>query len=126
MTELTELKPKEIEFEILNPATDDEIGITVKLMSPDDDRMSSIKRRVTDFNLQKQKKGKTIKAVEIEENEIELLAATLTDWDWHGEDVKFHGEKPDFTIQNVKKVLKEIPWFKSQVNEKLDDEKGFF
>lgn len=126
MNDIANIKPNEHKFEIMHPATDEPLGISVTIMSPDDPRMKPIKRKVTDFNLQKQKRGKTLKAVEIEDNEISLLFGTIIGWDWHGEDVSFKGEKPEFNPKNVALVLKELPWFKKQVNDELDDEKGFF
>ena len=126
MTDIANIKPNEHTFEINHPATDEPVGIRVSLMSPDDPRMKPIKRKVTDFNLQKQKRGKTLKAVEIEDNEISLLSGTMTGWEWYGGDVSFKGEKPEFNPKNVALVLKELPWFKKQVNDELDDEKGFF
>ena len=115
-------------YEVLHPVTDEPVGIRVTIMSQDDARMKPIKRKITDFNLQKQKRGKTLKAVEIEASEVELLAATITGWDWYGDDVTYKGEKPEFSLKNVKDVLSDpkIPWFRKQLNEQLDDEKGFF
>ena len=86
----------------------------------------AIKRKITDFNLAKQKRGKTLKAVEVEQNEITLLASTVTGWDWYGADVTFKGEKPAFSLRNVSAVLSEISWIKKQLNDALDEEKGFF
>jgi len=126
MNDIANIKPSEHNFEIMHPATDEPLGISVTIMSPDDPRVKPIKRKVTDFNLQKQKRGKTLKAVEIEDNEISLLSGTIIGWDWHGKDVSFKGEKPEFNPKNVALVLKELPWFKKQVNDELDDEKGFF
>ena len=126
MTDIANIAPKEQTLEILHPSSDEPVGIRVTLMSPDDPRMKSIKRKITDFNLQKQKRGKVLKAVEVEENEIALIAATLTGWEWYGEDVSFKGEKPEFNTKNVAAVLRETSWFKKQISDELDDAKGFF
>ena len=53
--DIAALTPSENTFEIKHPVTDENVGIRVSLMSPDDDRMKPIKRQITDFNLQKQK-----------------------------------------------------------------------
>ena len=126
MTDIANIKPNEHEFEITHPKTDEPIGVSVTIMSPDDPRMKSVKRKVTDFNLQKQKRGKTLKAIEIEDNEISLISAAMVSWNWHGKDVCFKGETPEFNPKNIAIVLKEHPWFKKQVSNELDDEKGFF
>lgn len=124
--DISNLTPDELSLEIRHPATDDKLGIRVTIMSPDDPRMKASKRKVTDHNLQKQKRGKTLKAVEVEENENALIIATMTGWEWYGDDVSFEGEKPDFTPAMIKAVFTKLPWFKTQVSEVLDDEKGFF
>lgn len=126
MLDLASLKPSENTFEVTHPVTDENIGIRVTLMSPDDDRMKQIKRRITDFNLNKQKRGKVLKAIEVEENENALIAATLTGWEWYSKDVSFNGSKPDFNIKNVTEVLNTLAWFKKFINEKLEDDKSFF
>lgn len=126
MTDIATLKPVEDTFEVLHPVTEEPIGIRVTTMSPDDERMKIAKREIQNFNLQKQKRNKTLKAVEIEDNETKLLSATVTGWEWYGEDVSFEGSKPEFNIKNVKKVLTSISWFRDQLNEHLDNTKGFF
>ena len=126
MNDITNIAPKEQTIEILHPSSDEPVGISVSLMSPDDPRMKTIKRKITDFNLQKQKRGKVLKAIEVEDNEIALIGATLTGWEWYGDDVSFKGEKPEFNPKNVAAVLKEITWFKKQLSDELDDTKGFF
>ena len=129
--DISELTPSENTVEIKHPATDEKLGVRVTIMSPDDERMKAIKRKVTDFNIQKQKRGKTLNAVEIENNENALIIATMTGWEWYGkddkgEDVSFEGKKPNFNPKNINAVFKKLPWFKAQVSEVLDDEKGFF
>ena len=81
MNDIANIKPNEQTLEILHPSSDEPVGIRVTLMSPDDPRMKTIKRKITDFNLQKQKRGKVLKAVEVEDNEIALITATLTGWE---------------------------------------------
>ncbi len=124
--DISGILPSEQTLEILNPSDDKKLGIRVSLMSPDDPRMKPIKRKITDFNLQKQKRGKTLKAVEIDKNENELIAAAITGWEWYGEDVTFEGEIPDFNPRNVIRVFTKLNWFKQQISDELDDEKGFF
>lgn len=124
--DISELTPDELSLEIRHPATDENLGVRVTIMSPDDKRMKTSKRRVTDQNLQKQKRGKTLKAVEVEENENALIIATMTGWEWYGDDVNFKGEKPEFTPKMINAVFAKLPWFKAQIAEVLDDEKGFF
>ena len=124
--DLSTIKPSEIELEILHPKTDEPVGVKVILISPDDDRMKSIKTRIQDNNIQKQKRNKALKAIEIQHNENVLLAETIINWDWYGKDVEFKGQKPEFNKKTVLDVLSTLPWFKQQIDDTLSDTKGFF
>lgn len=127
MTDLAKkFAPIEKTFEIGAPNTGEPVGIRVTLMSPDDPRMKGIKRKISDANLKKQSRRKTLKTVEIEKNEIELFSAAMTGWEWYGDDVVFQGKKPDFTPKMVAKVLTVLPWFAQQISDELDETTDFF
>lgn len=123
--DISEIKPTEREIEIMFP-NGDPSGIMVTIMSPDDARMKTIIRRVTDKNLELKRKNKTPSAVEIEENETALVGATIVDWNWSKSDLTLDGKKPDCTPVNVRKVVSTVPWFKAQLAEELGDTKSFF
>lgn len=123
--EITSLKRVDITKEITHPGTGENIGIRVTIMSPNDKRLKRVIRRITDQNLQKNKRGKGIKAEDIEENQLELISNALTGWEWYG-DATFQGEKPEFTVENVKKVCKEFPEFMEQIDEEMGDTSRFF
>jgi len=44
----------------------------------------------------------------------------LSELEWNGK------ENPEFNRKNVFDVLEKLPWFKSQIEEVLNDEKSFF
>lgn len=123
--ELCEVKPVERAVEIKHPSTGDELGITVTLMSMNDPRMSAIKRRFQVQRLEQERRRKAITVDEIEKNTTDLLVASMTGWVWKG-DTTFHGEKPAFNEEKIKEIFKELPWFKDQITEALEDEKSFF
>lgn len=123
--ELCELKPVERAVEIKHPSTGDELGITVTLVSMSDPRMSAIKRRFQVQRLEQERRRKAITVDEIEKNTTDLLVASMTGWVWKG-DATFHGEKPAFNEEKIKEIFKELPWFKDQIAEALEDEKSFF
>ena len=124
--DISTLKPNDRIIEIKHPADENQnVGIRVTIISLTDDKMKSIRRRFINKRLELEKKGKSFKADDIEDNEIELLVASITGWEWYGE-VDFNGEKPAFNENNVKKVLTELEWFKNQVAEAVGDEKAFF
>lgn len=123
--EICELKPVERALEIKHPSTDEDLGIKVTLISLNDPRMSAIKRRIRIQRLEQERRGKAVNLDDVEKNELDLLTAAMTGWDWSG-NITFHGEKPEFNAENIKAVFKELPWFKDQIAEAVGDEKGFF
>ena len=122
--DISTLTPNERIIEIKHPATDENLGIRVTIVSLDDDKTKQIRRQFINKRLELEKKGKSFRADDIEENEVDLLIASMTGWDWY--DAEFHGEKLEFTTHNIKKVFRELPWFKKQVSEAVSDEKAFF
>lgn len=123
--DLSNIKPVERMIDILHPSTGEKIGVTVTVLSINDERMAAVKRRIQNKKIELDRRGKTFKVDDLEENEMELLTTAITGWNWEG-DVDFHGEKPAFNEKNVKAVLKELTWFKQQIMEAVGDEKAFF
>ena len=111
-------------IEIKHPVDDSNLGIRVVLVSLDDDKTKQIRRKFINKILELEKKGKSFRADDIEENETDLLIASMVGWEWY--DADFHGEKPAFNENNARKVLTELPWFKKQISEAVSDEKAFF
>jgi hypothetical protein len=137
--DIATFKPSERIIEILNPINSDPLGITVSLLSLDDERMKKIKRRIQDARIALERKGKSFDAAQIDENTNMLFFSAMTGWDWKGvtipatedtperhEPIFFHGEKPAFNQKNVYAVFDEFPWFREQINEELGDTKSFF
>lgn len=122
--DISTLVPNERVIEIKHPVTDANIGIKVTVVSLDDEKTKQTRRRVINKRIELEKKGKNFRADDIEENEFDLIFASMTGWEWY--DAEFHGEKPAFNEANVKKVLNELPWFKRQISEAIGDEKAFF
>lgn len=124
--DISTLKPNDRIIEIKHPVNDSEnIGIRVTIISLNDEKMKSVRRRFINKRLELEKKGKSFRADDIEDNEIDLLVASITGWEWYG-DVEFNGSKPEFTQANVRKVLTEFEWFKNQIAEAVGDDKAFF
>lgn len=123
--DISTLIPSERIIEIKHPVSEQPLGVRVNIISLNDDRMKQIRRRFINKRIELEKRGKSFKADDIEANEIDLLVACITGWDWYG-DITFNGSKPDFTELNVRNVLNSLSWFKDQVSEAVGDEKAFF
>lgn len=123
--ELSDLKPTERVIDILHPATAEDTHIKVTLVSFDDERLKRVRRKFQDERMRLESKGKSFKSEDIEENALLLLYTAMTGWTW-GADAVWRGQKPEFNLKNVKEVLTELPWFRSQIEEAMQDEAAFF
>lgn len=124
--DISTLIPVERIIEIKHPVKDENLGIRVNIISLNDEKMKQIRRKFINKRIELEKKGKSFRADDIESNEIDLLVACITGWDWYGEDITFNGSKPDFNEANVRNVLNTFGWFKDQISEAVGDEKAFF
>lgn len=122
--EISILKPVERIVDILHPGTGEPMNIKVGIVSLNDEKTKLVRRKIQNKRIDFEKRGKSFKADDLEDNEIELLINCITSWDWS--DNTFHDAVPEFNEKNVKQVLKELPWFKSQVVDAIGDEKAFF
>lgn len=130
MADLAKRKTSERIIQIKDPATGVEIGVSVTLMSLDDERMKTLRRQIQDRKNKQEMKGKPLTAEEIEENGYKIAFGAMTAWNWakdpDGEENTFNGKKPEFTYAVARLVFMELPWFLQQINEAFGDEKGFF
>lgn len=122
--DFAKIKPSERIVDILHPESGEKTGVSVQLISLRDEKLAAVRRRIQNKNIEFQKRGKTLKAADIEENEMELLVACITGWNWG--DNLYNGEVPQFCEKNVRDILNDLPWFKQQIVEAIDDEKAFF
>jgi hypothetical protein len=122
--DIANLKPQTRTIEILHPATKENLGIRVEVLSLEDSKISTQRRKIANQKMQLEQRGKTFKAEDVETNLNELLFATIVSWDWY--DADFNGEVLSLTHANVMKVFKELPWFKDQLAEVVGDTESFF
>lgn len=124
--DISKIQPIERTIEIKHPVNGANIGISVTLMSPDDERLKPVARAINDKALYLRQRNKAFTSAEIEENTMRLMVTTIISWNWHGKDVTFEGKKPDFTPENVRNVLNKLEWFRKQIDDELSETKSFF
>lgn len=125
MTDLSEIKVIERDIEILHPATKEELGVTVTLMSPLDQRLDKLRNQLAQKQLSVESKGKVLKVDEIRENRKRVLFAAITKWNWRG-DVNWQGEKPELNPKMFNEIADELPWFIDQLDEAFGETERFF
>lgn len=132
MADISTIKPSERTVEIMHPGTGQALGVRVRVMSIEDDRLKKIKREITDERFKLESKNKSLKSDDVERNGNRLLFAATTGWEWYnptGNEADmpdFHGEQPDYTQRNFMAVINELPWFADQIREEIDETKAFF
>ena len=109
--------------EIKHPATDEPIGLTVTLRPDSHPEVKKARREWTNERL---KRGGKVDADKVEALNLSLVIAAVGGWDWGDGDLSFKGEKPDFTPANLRAVLKELPWVRTQLDEAAGDDAAFF
>lgn len=123
--DISEIKGSELVHRMVHPGNGEDLGIIVTLVSLDDDRVKKIRRRVTDRRLHLEARGKSFKAEELDENMNNVVFACMTGWTWEGE-ATFHGKKPEFNFHTVNAVFNELPWFLTQLRDRLNEETDFY
>lgn len=122
MTELTNIVAAERRLEILHPATDDPVGLVLILLPDSHPQVKAAARKAINDRINN--RGK-VTAEQIEASRITMLAASVSGWDWQGE-LTFHGEKPVFQEQTLRRLLKELPWVAEQADAALGERAEFF
>lgn len=120
--DISSIAAAERTVDIKHPATGEPLGLKVTLLPDSDGKVQAARRKWLNERMQR---GKKITAEKVEEGQLLIIGAAVKDWTWEGE-LTFHGAKPEFTEGNLRKVLKELPWVKTQLDEELGDEAAFF
>ena len=130
--DIADIKPIERTVEITNPGTGAPLGIRVRIMSIEDERLKKIKRNITDERFKLDSKGKSLKTEDVERNSNMLLFTASLGWDWYnptgneGDAPTFKGEVPEFNQRNFIDLIQALPWFADQLREEIDETKSFF
>jgi hypothetical protein len=139
MADIADIKSSDRTVEALHPGTGTPVGIRLTIMSVEDERLKSLRRKFIDDRQYAEARGKTLKAEQIEENQITLNTAAITGWEWYNPTGKegdkgydpdampdFHGEVPEFNKKNVRAVMTEVEWLRFFITNEFSDTKAFF
>ena len=102
-----------------HPVTGEPLEVKIKLAGIDSDYYKKELRRQQNKRF---KKGfRKMNAEELESETIELLVACTLDWDG----VELEGQALECNPENVRKVYKQFPWIKEQVDNFINDRANF-
>ena len=122
--DIAKLIPTERVVEILHPKTGKEIGLTVTVVSLEDEKLKAIKRKFLDAKARAESRGKTLKIEETEEFDTMMIFTAMTGWAW-GENASYNGQKLDFNLKNVREVITNVYWIRQQLLEAITDGDSF-
>lgn len=108
-----------IDVTILHPKTDEPLGITIRIAGVDSDRAKRARREILDRRIRKRKRSFTAK--EIEEDELQQLAAQTISWSG----VIIDGREVPLSADNAIALYKRFPFIKRQVDAEAGDIAGF-
>lgn len=104
-----------------NLKNDDGTDMQVELYAPYAEAYKKIVFEQQNKRLSKSKNGKIdIKAEELDEAAIELLAKVTKSWS-----ITFGGEQPKLSVAKAKEVYKEVFWIRQQLEEAVDSSLSF-
>lgn len=111
------------------------------LVSIDDEKLTKLRRAITDRKLAMEQRRKNFKAEDIEQNVIDICFTAMMGWEWYNPTGKpgdegydadempdWRGSVPDFNRKNVVAILSDpgMIWFRDQINEAISETKDFF
>ena len=100
---------------------DDGSDMEVELYAPYAEAYKKVVFEQQNKRLSKSKNGKIeIKAEELEEAGIDLLAKVTKSWN-----ITFGGEQPKLSVAKAKEVYKEVFWIRQQLEEAVDSSLAF-
>lgn len=121
--DLLSIRPDSIEVPIVHPGTREPIGLVLKCVSLDDDRVKAVERVMKNKALRGGRNS--ITAERMDENTKALLAATVLDWVWPESLTLGELQRPDATQANIRKLM-DVAWVAKQLDDALGDDSAFF
>lgn len=107
---------------IVHPKTGADLGIRIKVISPDSPQYRKLGNIIKNRNLQALRKGRNgLTSEAIDEGAIELLVGAVVSW----EGVVWGGQPMECTSANVRQLFDSCPWIKEQVDEFVGDRGNF-
>ena len=120
--DISAISANERTIDILHPATGEPTGLKVTLLPGTDEKVESARRKITNRRLQS--RSQKITAEQLEAEGMELLLASVSGWEW-GE-ATLGGEQPEFSADNVRRVLKQHKWIRDQIDREAGYSEAFF
>ena len=132
---------KPFHLELLKPVTDQPLGVFIPVLGKDSDAVQEHVRTTVNTQIRKesfaQQRGKKPAPATVEQGEseqVELLSVAIfgSGEPWYVKDgdkitpgLPYRGQVLDWTVANIRTVLKEQAWIRRQVDEALGNLENF-
>lgn len=110
------------DVELIHPLTGETLGAKIQVLSPDSDEYQrlSLQRQNENIKFARKNRGKTT-AEKMAEDGLNLLVAITVGW----EGIEENGQPIPFTQENARRIYKQFPFIKEQVDEFAGDRRNF-
>ena len=113
------------DVQIYNPATNEDLGITINILGKDSDEFLKVSRAQSKKRMAKMTKGgfrnTSVPVEEIEQDSLALLAACTKSWSG----IIVEGKAVECTTDNAVMIYERFPWIKEQVDVAMGDRANF-
>jgi hypothetical protein len=121
---------KQYELKIKSPVDGEFSGLTVNLISLNEDGPKQLSEEHAERKSEAIANGRPLSQKAQQEHAKDLFAACVVSWEWgeaaDGKMASIGGETPECTPENVKMMLEKFPWFYSQVFTAARKEANFY
>lgn len=129
MNDLTKITPRDREVALRDPRTDKELGLLFVMRSRYSDEVREAERRWQNARFARMNKrggSKGLTAEGVEALRINLIVASVKTWRWTDPELTIEGQQPEFSPQNLKRVMDMLPWVREFLDDELGDDAAFF
>jgi hypothetical protein len=121
--DILSIKPQTIQVELMDPATNEPLGIVVECQSYISDGVKTVQRAIQNKELRSGRNSQT--AEKIENNTNAIMAAAIVGWKWNPKLTLGDLKDPPCTNENKLKLIS-APWAFQQLDARISDEAAFF
>lgn len=124
LSKILEESLQEATLTIYHPVSGVDLGIRIKVCSPDSERYRKHERAIKNRALTQARKQKNnqLSMEAIEESSMDLLVGSIVSWDG----VVWGGQPLECTEENARQLFEQFPFIRRQVDEFLGDVANFF
>lgn len=124
--DLMNIKPSAKDCVIVHPATGEPIGLTITVLPITDDKPQATIRKVNDRRFKLAARQKSFTSEEAEANGYDIISSAITGWTFTNPELMIGGVQPPFSSAGARKLLVDLPWILSQLDDFLGDTARFF